>query len=103
VEWSRPPATVRKATSGTDGLTQVSDRSPSQADQSLECGQYPSPCTFSLSRRLNQHVAFTRTDRRLEQLVLCTVLRLGDHAYGVRIVDELRAVKRGPVSRPVTI
>jgi len=48
-------------------------------------------------------VAFTRTDRRLEQLVLCTVLRLGDHAYGVRIVDELRAVKRGPVSRPVTI
>jgi PadR family transcriptional regulator, regulatory protein PadR len=36
----------------------------------------------------------------LEQLVLCAVLRLGDHAYGVRIVDELRAVKRGPVSRP---
>jgi PadR family transcriptional regulator PadR len=36
----------------------------------------------------------------LEQLVLYTVLRLGDDAYGVRIVEELRSRKPGPVSRP---
>lgn len=37
---------------------------------------------------------------QLEQLVLYTVLRLGHEAYGVRIVEELRALKTGPVSRP---
>jgi DNA-binding PadR family transcriptional regulator len=37
---------------------------------------------------------------QLEQLVLYTVLRLGDDAYGVRIVEELRALRGGPVSRP---
>jgi DNA-binding PadR family transcriptional regulator len=36
----------------------------------------------------------------LEQLVLFAVLRLGDEAYGVRIVEELRGLKTTPVSRP---
>jgi PadR family transcriptional regulator PadR len=37
---------------------------------------------------------------QLEQLVLYTVLRLGNEAYGVRIVEELRMLKASPVSRP---
>lgn len=36
----------------------------------------------------------------LEQLVLYAVLRLGEDAYGVRIVEELRSLKTTPVSRP---
>jgi len=36
----------------------------------------------------------------LEQQVLYAVLRLGDDAYGVSIVEELRSLRVGPVSRP---
>jgi DNA-binding PadR family transcriptional regulator len=36
----------------------------------------------------------------LEHLVLLAILRLGDSAYGVPIVDELRRHTRRPILRP---
>jgi PadR family transcriptional regulator, regulatory protein PadR len=36
----------------------------------------------------------------LEQLVLLAILRLGDQAYGIRIIDELATLTHLRVSRP---